>query len=91
MPAVYGSATINNVASAGAGDEPVQPPIGYNTLTAANTEMLNGHIGAALDQVVTPQAAAELIAADTTPAIGPEVADLVEWDTATGTWAAVVP
>lgn len=44
MPAVYGSATIANatdaVSSAG-----VQPAIAQAALTAANTEMVNGHIG----------------------------------------------
>lgn len=44
MPAVYGSATIANatdaVSSAG-----VQPAIAQAALTAANTEMINGHIG----------------------------------------------
>lgn len=88
MPAVYGSATINHMPSEAVEDQAFQPPIGYNTLTSANTEMLNGHIGAALDQVVPVDADAELIAADTTPAMGPEIGDNVEWDVTDGTWDA---
>jgi len=91
MPAVFGSATINNMPTIPLDDDPVQPPIGHNVLTAANTEMLNGHIGAALDQVVTPVAAAELIAADETPAIGSTTTGRAAWATDTGTWVAVIP
>lgn len=86
MPAVYGSATIANAATAAIAGQGVQPPIAYDKLTAANTEMLNGHIGAALDQEVTPQAAAELIAADDTPSVGNEITEFNFWDVTTGTW-----
>lgn len=90
MPAVYGSATIANAPSAGVDDQPVQPPIGYNLLgtDSGNTEMWNGHIGASLDQVVTPQERAEQIAADDTPGVDAEGDQGVYWDTSTGTWGA---
>jgi len=56
MSADYGNPTINNVTTdtsvgfpnAGAtppGTPPVQPPIGFNKLTAANTAQWNGDIG----------------------------------------------
>jgi len=46
MSADYGSATINAAVTVGPpGGPAVQPPIGYDKLTAANTEMWNGHIG----------------------------------------------
>jgi hypothetical protein len=45
----YGSATIAGAVTVGPpGGPAVQPPIGYNALTAANTEMWNGHIGSAI-------------------------------------------
>lgn len=54
----YGSATINAMpTTAGTvvppGSPPVQPPIGFNILTAAATEMWNGEIGNALLKVVS--------------------------------------
>jgi hypothetical protein len=57
MPLDYANATIDNRASVGPvsgtpaappGTPAVQPPIGYDKLTAANTEMWNGHIGSEL-------------------------------------------
>lgn len=88
MPAVYGSATIGSAINEDMDDQAVQSPIGFNTLTAANTEMLNGHIGASIDQVVVVDADAEKIAANLTPAMGPEIGDNLEWIVATGTWDA---
>ena len=56
MPIDYGSATFNAAITTGPpGGPAVQPPIGYDKLTAANTEMWNGHIGA--DQGVAVDAA----------------------------------
>jgi hypothetical protein len=46
MSTDYGSATIDARATTGPpGGPAVQPPIGYDKLTGANTEMWNGHIG----------------------------------------------
>lgn len=90
MPAVYGSATIAGLNSAG-NAKPVQDMIGTSTALRADSNfMQNGHIGADQDQVVTPPARAALIAADATPAIGNIGGDL-QWAVATGTWDAVVP
>lgn len=54
MSTDYGSATIANApALAGvypSGTPAVQPPIGHNALTAANTEMWNDHLGSKLAQ-----------------------------------------
>lgn len=89
MPAVYGSATIAGVSSKGNALE-VQDMIGTTTALRANSaQMQNGHIGASQGQVVTPQARAEQIAADETPAIKNDGTAL-EFDTTTGTWAAPV-
>lgn len=89
----YGSATINGAPTAAiqAPNKGVQPPIGFNALPGNNPRMLNGHIGAALSQTVTPKAAAELIAADGTPAVGPTLSDAKQWNTTTGTWGNFVP
>lgn len=47
----YGSATINAMTTSGPpGGPAVQPPIGYDRLTGANTEMWNGEIGVKLSQ-----------------------------------------
>lgn len=44
----YGSATIAGAVTVGPpGGPPVQPPIGWDKLTAASLEMWNGHIGSA--------------------------------------------
>ena len=57
MSADYGSATIAAVNSIGVSPlVPVQPPIGHNTLTAANPDMWNGHIG---NKQTQPATAAE--------------------------------
>lgn len=49
----YGSATIANAVTVGPpGGPAVQPPIGWNTLTAASLQMWNGHIGSAQRVVV---------------------------------------
>jgi hypothetical protein len=86
MPAVYGSATINNVNSKGLSNRAVQDMIGTGPiLRAASGQMQNGHIGAAQGQIVTPAARAGLIAAQDTPAIKSDVSD-IKWDTVTGTW-----
>lgn len=67
MSTDYGSATIANAAAlAGvypSGTPAVQPPIGHNALTAANTEMWNDHIGSKLTQ---PNTAADMA----TPVLG---------------------
>jgi hypothetical protein len=85
MPAVYGSATIANVNSVGK-VLPVQDMIGTSiALRADSNFMQNGHIGAGQDQVVTPQARAEQIAAQDTPALG-HLGDVLTWDVTTGTW-----
>ena len=56
----YGSATFAAAVTVGPpGGPPVQPPIGYSALTAANTEMWNGHIGT--DMGVAVDAARMLI------------------------------
>jgi hypothetical protein len=45
----YASATIAGAVTSGPpGNPAVQPPIGWDKLTAANTQMWNGHIGSAL-------------------------------------------
>lgn len=55
----YASATINQMTTTGPPGSPVvQPPIGWNKLTAAATEMWNGDIGT--DQSV-PATAAQMI------------------------------
>ena len=85
MPAVYGSATFNNMPSKG---NPVaaQDMIGTGPiLRAASGQMQNGHIGAAQGQTVTPAARAALIAAQDTPAVKSDVS-AIKWDTVTGTW-----
>ncbi len=85
MPAVYGSATIANANSKG-NAKPVQDMIATSVALRADSNfMQNGHIGAGQDQVVTPAAAAALIAANDTPAIG-HLGDSLLWKTATGTW-----
>ncbi|MDM0018180.1 hypothetical protein [Variovorax saccharolyticus] len=86
MPAVYGSATINNIASLG-NALPVQDMIGTTPELRANAggNMQNGHVGAAEDVVVTPPSAAALIAAQDTPAIDSN-SDPLTWDIPTGTW-----
>lgn len=88
MPAVYGSATIASAINDEMDNQAVQSPIGVNKLTAANTEILNGHIGAGIDQSIASDAEAGLIAENLTPAMGPEVGDNLEWIVATGTWDA---
>lgn len=46
MSTDYASATINNMTTSGPPGSPaVQPPIGYDRLTGANTEQWNGEIG----------------------------------------------
>lgn len=86
MPAVFGSATIANPNSKG-NALGAQDMIATSTaLRAQSLSMQNGHIGARIDQVVTPPAAAALIAANDTPAIG-NVGDNLLWKTASGTWA----
>jgi len=56
MPTDYGSATINAATTTGPPGSPaVQPPIGWDRLTAGNTEMWNDHIGVELGSSV-PQA-----------------------------------
>jgi hypothetical protein len=69
MSTDYANATIDARASVGPvggvpaappGTPAVQPPIGYNTLTAANTEMWNGHIGSDLSVPGPPIKAAAL-------------------------------
>jgi hypothetical protein len=48
MSTDYASATIAGAVTVGPpGGPAVQPPIAYDKLTAANTEMWNGHIGSA--------------------------------------------
>lgn len=85
MPAVYGSATVANATSKG-NTLGAQDMIGTTTaLRAQSLSMQNGHIGARIDQVVTPAAAAALIAANDTPAIG-NVAGNLLWKVASGTW-----
>lgn len=55
----YGSATINAMTTSGPpGGPAVQPPIGYDRLTGANTEMWNGQIGTDSSVVATPLNAA---------------------------------
>jgi hypothetical protein len=45
----YASATIAGAVTSGPpGNPAVQPPIAWDKLTAANTEMWNGHIGSAI-------------------------------------------
>jgi hypothetical protein len=49
----YGSATIAAAVTVGPpGGPAVQPPIGWNALTAANTDQWNGHIGNSLRKPV---------------------------------------
>lgn len=84
----YGSSTIDKSPTRPFTGKPVQPPIGLGPveLLRDNRQMLNGHIGGALSQVVTPPARAELIAADGTPAVGPVIIGEATWSVATGTW-----
>jgi len=90
MPAVYGSATINNVNSKGLSNKAVQDMIGTGPILRANSgQMQNGHIGASQAQVVVPLAAAKLIAANDTPAIKSDVSD-IKWAEATGTWVPAI-
>ena len=85
MPAVYGSATIANAASKGNAKAVADMIATSTALRAQSNSMQNGHIGARIDQVVTPPAAAALIAVNDTPAIG-NVGDDLLWKTASGTW-----
>ena len=85
MASVYGSSTIANAVSKG-NTKAAQDMLGTSVALRADSNfMQNGHIGAGQDQVVTPPAAAALIAADGTPAIG-HLGDNLVWAVATGTW-----
>ena len=85
MPAVYGSATIANATSKGNALGAQDMIATSAALRTQSLSMQNGHIGARLDQVVTPAAAAALIAVNDTPAIG-NVGDNLLWKVASGTW-----
>ena len=87
MAAVYGSATINGIVSKGNANA-VQDMIATSVALRANAggEMQNGHIGAAEHQTVVPAARAAQIAADTTPAIDSNFANLT-WSVANGIWS----
>lgn len=85
MAAVYGSATIANVASKG-NAKLAQDMIATSTALRADSNfMQNGHIGAAQDQVVTPAARAAQIGAEGTPGIG-HLGDSLYWHLVSGTW-----
>ena len=94
MAAVYAGATIANAVNSqllpAPANKGVQGPIAFNTLTAANTEMWNGHIGLRQTSAIAAgdSPKADYYALTTTPGLGKAGAQIAWTITAgAGAWA----